>query len=158
IGEDFGFALLRALAPSAKAPFEIPFPGNKSKSAVGKVEADLEAQAGGAGKSVTLGISDNRGRKIGEVLYEVTGTVTNTNSSRVTKPKVVATFYDSKGSVVGARDAFIDPEDMGPGQTGRFRITLPERNKLVSRYTLVAEGSTEPRAEFPTAPPAPTNP
>jgi hypothetical protein len=126
------------IPPSAKAPFSIPF--TLGKTAFKKVDARLEALAGGGERSTQLEIAEQKGRKVGPI-YEVTGTARNSGSSEVVFPKVIATFYDSEGSVVGAETGFVEQDRLAPGQTGRFLMTVSERNKLISRFKLISEGT-----------------
>ncbi|MGH2692527.1 MAG: FxLYD domain-containing protein, partial [Actinomycetota bacterium] len=138
VGQGSGFVLINVISPSAKAPFSIPF--TVGKTAFKVVEAKLEAVAGGGERSTKLEIADQKGRRVGPI-YEVTGSARNPGSTEVTFPKVVATFYDEEGSVVGAETGFVDQDRLGPGQAGRFLMTVSERNKLIRSFTLISEGT-----------------
>ena len=56
--------------------------------------------------------------------YTVSGEVKNNGDQQTEYVTVLATFYDSSGKVIGVKDAFTEPSDIGVGQTATFEVTI----------------------------------
>lgn len=54
---------------------------------------------------------------------EVRGEVKNIGSACVSFVKVIATFYDNKGKVIGSEFSYSDPYTLYPGESAPFQIT-----------------------------------
>jgi len=82
--------------------------------------------------------------------YKITGRVENVGEIDATFVKVVATFYDSQGRIVGYDSSYPVPLDLKTGETGSFQVAVSDKElstKVVS-YGLVVECS-EYRSIYP---------
>lgn len=138
--EETGFTLLDVIPPGTSAPFFVPFTYRSARAKT--ADASVEAQPGGKPGTGFLEVTAEEG-KLSEPIYEVSGTVRNRHSRAVRVAKVVATFYDAGGKVLGAAVAFIDAEVLKPGEAASFRLVQQERADKVARYTLLTEAIPE---------------
>jgi len=73
----------------------------------------------------------------------VVGEIENIESGTATYVKVVATFYDDTGTVVGTSFTYSDPSDLDVGQTAPFEVILLHKSGvlLTANYSVTAESS-----------------
>jgi hypothetical protein len=66
--------------------------------------------------------------------YHIVGEVTNQGNEKATFVKVSDAFYNSGNTVVASDFTFTDPQDLEPGQTTPFDITVsaPMANEITS--------------------------
>ena len=66
--------------------------------------------------------------------YHIVGEVTNQGNEKATFVKVSGAFYNSSNIVVASDFTFTDPQDLEPGQTAPFDITVsaPTANEITS--------------------------
>jgi len=66
--------------------------------------------------------------------YHIVGEVTNQGNEKATFVKVSGAFYNSSNTVVASDFTFTDPQDLEPGQTTPFDITVsvPMANEITS--------------------------
>ena len=66
--------------------------------------------------------------------YHIVGEVTNKGNEKATFVKVSGAFYNSSNIVVASDFTFTDPQDLEPGQTAPFDITVsaPTANEITS--------------------------
>ncbi len=71
--------------------------------------------------------------------YEVVGEIQNTGDLNVEYVQIVATFYDSGGTVVGTDFTYTELDSLAPNQKSPFELSSYPRTALeigVSYYTL----------------------
>ena len=89
--------------------------------------------------------------------YMVTGVVKNTGTQSTTQASVVATFYNSTGSVVAVGTSYLTPSSIAPGSTASFKIYpnayLAVAGQVSSYSLLIQTQNTTPSA---TPTPSPT--
>ena len=56
----------------------------------------------------------------------IVGEVFNQASVTVNSVKIIATFYNANGQVIGTDSAYADPSDLAPGQRAPFDINISE--------------------------------
>lgn len=136
IGELTAFSLLDVIPPGGASPFFAPFTVGKTTAA--SVDAKVDASEGGVEGNGFLEIAEDAGGIVGP-LYEVTGVARNRHSQPVRFPKVVATFYDGSGRIIGAAFSYLESDVLKPGESAPFRMVLQERHEQVARYALLTE-------------------
>ena len=87
-------------------------------------------------------------------LFTVTGNVRNTGNQDSGRVWVVATFYNSTGSVIGVGfSKYLTPDSLPPGQTSSFTLTtvdfITELTNEITDYTLVIQTEGPIIPEFP---------
>jgi hypothetical protein len=83
----------------------------------------------------------------------VVGNIKNVGSQDSTFTQVIATFYNSTGSVVATAFTYSSPDTVSPNQTAPFEVLLTYTNRvpLVASYALTAESAEYAFVpEFPT--------
>jgi hypothetical protein len=90
-------------------------------------------------------------------LYAVTGVVKNTGTQSTNQATVVATFYNSTGSVVAVGTSYLTPSSIAPGSTASFTIYPLDYWAVageVSSYSLLIQAQNTTPSATPT--PSPT--
>lgn len=62
--------------------------------------------------------------KILDPIYKLVGEIKNKSDEEVTFVKIVATFYDDNGIVIGTDYTYTDPTDINPGRTAPYSLTI----------------------------------
>ena len=70
----------------------------------------------------------------------IVGEVFNQASVTVNSVKIIATFYNANGQVIGTDSAYADPSDLAPGQRAPFDINISEGS--VPMYQMSSYGLT----------------
>jgi hypothetical protein len=89
--------------------------------------------------------------------YKVTGVVKNTGTQSTNQASVVATFYNSTGSVVATGASYLTPSSIAPGSTASFTIYPLDYLAVigeVSSYSLLIQTLNTTPSATPT--PSPT--
>lgn len=139
IGTDFTYAELDILKPNQKAPFEISSYPDKITPKWYKVHLsyDKTSQSPFTGLAI-LSHSD----KIDNLGYhEIVGEVKNKGVSASSYVKVVCTYYNVKGEVIGTDFTFTDPSDIDAGDRAPFELSSYPRKLRPSSYELQVEGN-----------------
>ena len=87
-------------------------------------------------------------------LFTITGSVQNTGDQDSGRLWVVATFYNSTGSVIAAGfSSYLDPDSLPFGQTASFTLTtvdfIPELTSEIKDYALLIQTEGPIIPEFP---------
>jgi DNA-binding beta-propeller fold protein YncE/endonuclease YncB( thermonuclease family) len=62
--------------------------------------------------------------KILDPIYKLVGEIKNKSDEEVTFVKIVGTFYDKDGIVIGTDYTYTDPSDIKPGRTAPYSLTI----------------------------------
>jgi DNA-binding beta-propeller fold protein YncE len=62
--------------------------------------------------------------KIIDPIYKLVGEIKNKSDEEVTFVKIIGTFYDENGIVIGTDYTYTDPTDIKPGRTAPYTLTL----------------------------------
>jgi len=144
------YAMLDVLLPGRKAPFEIVL-GNKTASAlVDHYSLNVSSDEYQGEKPSILQIMQSSTFIDEAGFQKVNGTVKNLATSNATYVKVVATFYNLQGKVVGATYGYTKPSTIMPSHTELFELELGQKADNFSSYSLAAE-SMEYAAVSPAA-------
>ena len=138
------FAELNVLLPGRKAPFEITLYDSEGASLVRHYSLSVTWTDLPSGKPCALEILSSYSYFDDDEYLHVNGTVKNGGTSMANAVKVVATFYNSNGTVVGEAYRITKPNFLDPDQSVDFDIKLSYLHPatLVASYDLTAE-STE---------------
>jgi hypothetical protein len=138
----FTYAQGERLPPNERAPFDV-FEIDTAKSAqITSYTLALEFDAVAPIENL-LQIQSQSSSTDSVGWYEVVGEVKNNGPATSSFTKVVGTFYDAQGKVVGVDFAYTSPADIPPGQTYGFKITVRDAvaSAKISRYALFADSS-----------------
>lgn len=118
VEERIGQTLRETIPAGETAPFDIHM---NSEQEVDEIEASVSYDRGGEQVS-GLKLTGKRVAREGQDQVDVAGTVTNVGNRPIVLSQVVATFYDDRESVVGARTT--RPErTVQPGESVTVRIS-----------------------------------
>jgi hypothetical protein len=143
LAQNFAYSLIDLILPGRKAPFEIMLMDKAASSKVDHYTLDIDFNEFPSGKPIGLKILSNNSYIDQTSFLHVTGGIENIADTTATNIRVVATFYDQQGNVVGCAYAYAEPKDLDPNQNASFDITLmyPSRTPYVKSYQLTAESS-----------------
>jgi hypothetical protein len=167
---NYNKALVTQILPDQKAPFYLYF--SSSNSLTGDYSWGSENMGNftlTVAYAVTTESSQYQGLEItshsastdSDGYYCITGTVKNTGSQSTNQTWVVATFYNSTGSVVaiGYTETFLTPTSISPGGTASFTIYPTDYASVVSAissYSLQIQTRNTAPTATPTASPGST--
>jgi hypothetical protein len=72
---------------------------------------------------------------------KINGTIKNLAGQNATYVKVIATFYDVDGKVMGVAYTYTMPSTIMPNQTAPFELELKRKGLFFPNYSLTAESS-----------------
>ena len=136
------YTLLEYLPPGGKSPFDLVEADKAKSTAVTGANLVVSAQQSqsfpdnlviqGASSSI-----DSTG------IYEVVGQVNNNGQQASTFTKVIATFYDNAGKVIGAAVGYTSPAEIPTRQTCGFRVLGPSTpiSGHIASFVLLAESN-----------------
>jgi hypothetical protein len=141
IGSSSSYAFLDILLPSRKAPFEVVWVG-VAASQIYNYSLSLEFGEYMGERPITLQILQNTVHTDEAGFLKVNGTMRNLGTSNATAVRVIASFYDSQGRVLGIARGYTLPSTIMPDHAESFEIELPRKVGSFSDYSITAE-STE---------------
>jgi hypothetical protein len=133
IDTDFTYTDLDYLRPGEKSPFRLIV---SDESVVQRIDSytlavnwePVFADQSAVAEATVLRIVQGE-QRIGEFgWYEIVGEVVNGGSEPTQYVKVVATFYDDAGRVIGTDFTYTDPSDVAAGQSAPFEITVTDED------------------------------
>jgi flagellar basal body-associated protein FliL len=154
--------------PGQKAPFYLDFTASSSTT------QDLSWVPNVSSVSVTVSsVTDTVDRQYsgltvpaeggsapyipGNGTYIVVGTIVNTGNQAAQDPWVVATFYNSNGTVIGLNFTDYLTSSMSPGEPIRFYATpaddTSQLTSEIANYTLMVDSLTNSKSSQPTSSP-----
>ena len=153
IGTRTGYATIDVLLPGRKSPFAIILEPEEGAMDVNRYELNVEYWEYDETKEEGLEIlSSEQSIDVLDYLH-VTGEIKNTGTATAQDVTVIATFYDSTGTVVGRNWEWASDSDLGAGETGTFDVELIHQEQIpkVASYSLTAEAENYALIpEFPT--------
>ena len=162
---DSGTSLTNQILPQQKAPFYIIVPTYDSLTGFSWDPTSIDyltilvnqAEPTASSQYQGLEISSHESSTDAYGNYMVTGVVKNTGTQSTTQASVVATFYNSTGSVVAVGTSYLTPSSIAPGSTASFKIYpnayLAVAGQVSSYSLLIQTQNTTPSA---TPTPSPT--
>lgn len=153
IGTSTGYATLDLLLPGRTSPFVIMLTQEEGAMDVASYELSVSFTESDETKEQALEIlSSSQSTDVFDYLH-VTGEIKNTGTTTADDVIVIATFYDSTGTVVGRDWEWTSPSDLPAGETGTFDVELIYDSQIakVASYSLTAEAENYAIVpEFPT--------
>lgn len=138
-----GYTELDVLLPGRKSPFSILLLESEGSLKVYNYSLSVSWDNFPQGKTEALVFLSNSSTIDGMNHMHVMGFIKNTGTLTSRFTKVVATFYDSSGIVVGVEWDYTEPSDIPPNGTATFDVELihPQQVMKVASYSLTAESS-----------------
>jgi len=142
VATSFTFTMIEILHAGQKSPFDLILFDKAQSAKVDHYELTITFQQSG---SLPVGLEILSHSKHVDAIgwLHVSGEIKNIADRDAHFVKVVATFYDSAGKVVGVSFTFSDPNDLTPGQKAPFEIILlnEEQSSRATTYALEAQSS-----------------
>ena len=165
IAGDSGTSLTNQILPQQKAPFYIIVPTYDSLTGFSWDPQSIDyltilvyrAEPTESSQYQGLEISSHESSTDAYGYYMVTGVVKNTGTQSTNQASVVATFYNSTGSVVAVGTSYLTPSSIAPGSTASFTIYPLDYLAVagqVSSYSLLIQTQNTTPSATPT--PSPT--
>lgn len=138
-----GYAEVDILLPGRKSPFYIMLLEDDGSLDVNDYDLTVSWNDSDETKEQVLEITSSSQSTDALDFLHVTGEIKNTGNTTANEVIVIATFYDSTGTVVGRNWEYAEPENLASGQTGTFDLTLIYADQVaqVASYSLTAESS-----------------
>jgi hypothetical protein len=157
-------SLTTQILPQQKAPFYMVFPLYDSSTGSSWDPQSIDnltilvsyAEPTESSQYPDLEISSHESSTDAYGYYMVTGVVKNTGTQSTNQASIVATFYNSTGSVVAVGSSYLTPSSIAPGSTASFTIYPLEYLAVIgeiSSYSLLIQTQNTPSA---TPTPSPT--
>ncbi len=158
-------ALTTQILPQQKTPFYLVFPLTDSLTGSSWNPTSIDyltifvnyAEPTESSQYQGLEISSHESSTDAYGYYKVTGVVKNTGTQSTSQASVVATFYNSTGSVVAVGLSYLTPSSITPGSTASFTIyplDYPAVIGQISSYSLLIQTENTTPSATPT--PSPT--
>ncbi len=137
IGSDSIDTEIDILKPNQKAPFKLTAYLDESMAGY---SVDVQYTTTQDQPFEGLTIVDQTASNDPEGLYNVVGKVKNNGASEATHVRVVGTYYNSAGTVIGISFAYADPSAIKAGATSSFALTSYPLAITPARYELQVQG------------------
>lgn len=139
IGTEYTYTELDIILPNDAAPFDISSYPDKIKPASYKLSVDYHTTneqpfAGLNIKSHSASIDDRD-------YYKIVGEVENTSSMSAEFVKVIVTYYNSAGDIIGTDYTYTEIDIVGAGDTAPFELSSYPRKIKPASYKLKVRGS-----------------
>jgi hypothetical protein len=136
IGTDYTYTMLDFLRPNQKSPFDLSSyleqikPASYDLSVTWK-EAPFEG----------LEIVSHTSSIDSSGYHKIVGIIKNNGEEEAEYVKVVCTYYDLTGTVIGAEYTYARPRDIEVNETSTFTISSCPRKLMPDSYELQVQGS-----------------
>jgi hypothetical protein len=161
VGTDFTFSALNVIPVGEKSPFDILF---IDKAQVPKIDHyTLTSSYSIAGELIQgLQILSNSSYTSSTGSLHIVGEIQNLADTTANYVQIIATCYDSEGTVVITDFTFTNPTDITSEAKAPFEILIIDKNRipLISTYSLAAQSSQYAlidNSQLPSSP-SPTTP
>lgn len=135
IGTGYTYTMLDFLRSNQKSPFDLSSSPEKIEPASYELSVTWdEAPFEG------LEITSHRSYTTSSGYHHIAGAVKNNGSEEAEYAKVVCTYYNSDGNVIGAEFTYTDPSDIEVNETAIFDISSFPRKLTPSSYELQVQG------------------
>ena len=81
--------------------------------------------------------------KTDELSEKLIGQVQNNLDEEISFVKIIATFYDETGSMVGTQSTYTDPENLPPQMKVPFEIYLEDDASTITSYDVIISWETD---------------
>jgi hypothetical protein len=139
IGADYTYAELDVIYSGSKSPFLISYAETTQIPQIDHYTLSASSLTA-ASRPANLKILSHNSYVNSGYLH-VIGEIQNMGTILTKYVKIVATFYDQTGEVVGTDYTYSDPSDIASGQKAPFELTLIEKanETMVASYAITAE-------------------
>jgi hypothetical protein len=140
IGLCSSYVLLNVLLPGRKAPFEVVWNDIKADQTY-NYSLSLRFREYISEKPLAIQLLENTTYIDEAGFQKINGTIKNLASQNATYVKVIATFYNVDGKVMGVAYTYTMPSTIMPNQTAPFELELKRKGLFFPNYSLTAESS-----------------
>jgi hypothetical protein len=151
---DFTYTMLSYLRPNNTAPFNLIETDAIKSAAIKTYSLTLDFEQLDTPPATTLTILHQGGTldSIGD--YVIVGEVENAGDQVASFTKVVATFYNIRGTVIDVDFTYTSPNSIPPGQTYGFKLYGPTAtiSSYVKSYSVTAESEQYTSLPVPESP------
>ena len=81
--------------------------------------------------------------KTDELSEKLIGQVQNNLNQEISFVKIIATFYDETGSMIGTQSTYTDPDNLSPQMKVPFKIYLEDDASTISSYDVIISWETD---------------
>ncbi len=121
LGSAFTYTELDTIKPGQKSPFEIStYPDKYTPS---KVTLQVSFSRDYSNPLAGVSILNHSGRTDSYGYYDVIGEVKNNSNSDARYVKLVCTYYDDNGKVIGCSFSYAEMDTLRPGQSSPYEVT-----------------------------------
>ncbi|NQE53084.1 hypothetical protein C5S29_05785 [ANME-1 cluster archaeon GoMg3.2] len=138
VGTDFTYTQLNILKPNQKSPFDLSTYPDKIRPASYKLKVSYKVSNEEPFAGLVILSHSDRIDSMG--YHKIVGEVKNNGVSASSYVKLVSTYYDAKGEVIGTDFTYTDPSDIDAGDSAPFELSSYPRKLRPSRYELQVEG------------------
>jgi plastocyanin len=137
------FAELSQLRPGENSPFRMSMSDESIVERMENYTLSVEANPVFGGikpAALRIDVSEQRLNEFDQ--YEIVGQVTNTGSDDTSLVQVIGSFYDEAGELIATEFTFL-ASDLPAGQSGPFKITVPDGERVNEATVELATESTD---------------
>jgi hypothetical protein len=139
IGTGFTYTDMSILVPNQKSPFVLSTFPDKIIPASYNLTVDYSITANQPFQGLTISSNTSSTDILG--YCTIVGEVQNNGARTSTDVKVVCTFYNATGKVIGKTFTYTDPSTVPKGSTASFEISSALQNIIPASYNLQVEGN-----------------
>lgn len=138
IGTDFTYTELDLLKPNQKSAFELSSYPDMIEPASYKLKVSYKETGNEPFAGLTI---LSHSAKIGELGYhEIVGEVQNEGTRKSSFVRVVCTYYDANGEVIGTSFTYTDPDEIDAGDSAPFELSSYPMELRPANYELQVQG------------------
>jgi len=140
IATGFTFTQIDILVPQQKSPFDVSSYPSKNL-AVDHYKVVISDYSSTTNQPYRNLVAQGVTTSVEYGYYHIRGEVRNTGTQRATYVKIVVTYYNAEGKVIGTAFTFTDPSDIDAGQTAPFDCSSYPLEILPASYQLQVQSS-----------------
>jgi len=139
IGTDYTYSELDILVPGQKSPFDLSsYPDKLPSLKQYRIQVSYRTTTDEPLSGLTVVSHTAKTDTYG--YYEIVGEVKNTSGTTAEYVKIVATYYDSGGTVIGTEYTYTSLDQLAVGQTSPFTMSSYPRKIQPTNYSLQVQG------------------
>lgn len=138
IGTDFTYTDIDILKPNQKSPFELSSYPDKINPASYKLTVDYDVTGSSPFEGLTILSYTPSFDSLG--YHKIVGEVKNNGVRQSTFVKIIGTYYDSAGAVIGKSFTYTNPYDISVGDTAPFELSSYPLKINPATYELQVQG------------------
>ena len=139
IGTDFTYSELDILVPGQKSPFDLSsYPDKLPSLKTYRIQVSYRTTVDQTFQGLSVSSQTSRTDNYG--YFEIVGEVRNSGGTTAEYVKIVATYYNSEGTVIGTDYTYSSLDQIATGQTSPFTLSSYPRMIQPATYSLQVQG------------------